>query len=97
MGCPPDDVSKGRRTLIGTWWLVFHEVGEEEWVRCGPGDTLVAPINTMHAFHNRTDEVSRFVSSSVYYHEVYFNEYARIVNVNVDDPLPQEKEPDGAG
>lgn len=51
----------------------------------------------MHAFHNRTDEVSRFVSSSVYYHEVYFNEYARIVNVNVDDPLPQEKEPDGAG
>jgi quercetin dioxygenase-like cupin family protein len=41
--------------------------GEEEWVLCGPGDTLVAPINTMHAFHNRTDEVSRFVSSSVYY------------------------------
>ncbi|MGA8477141.1 MAG: hypothetical protein WB696_04215 [Chthoniobacterales bacterium] len=45
----------------------------------------------MHAFHNRTDEVSRFVSSSVYYHEVYFNEYARIVNV--DDPLPPEKAP----
>jgi hypothetical protein len=68
--------------------------GEEEWVRCGPGDTLVAPINTMHAFHNRTDEVSRFVSSSVYYHEVYFNEYAR--RVNVDDPLPPAKEPTAA-
>jgi quercetin dioxygenase-like cupin family protein len=38
----------------------------------GPGDTLIAPMNALHAFHNRTEKPSRFISSSVYYHEVLF-------------------------
>jgi quercetin dioxygenase-like cupin family protein len=67
------------------------ERGQEEWVRCGPGDTLVAPMNALHAFHNRTGEPSRFVSSSVYYHEVFFEKYAPTVDVN--DPVPPKKEP----
>ncbi len=71
--------------------------GREDWVRCGAGDTLIAPINALHAFHNHTDKPSRFISSSVYYHEVFFKTYAP--TVNIDDPLPPEKEPteaDGA-
>ena len=51
----------------------------------GPGDTLVAPMNALHAFHNRTDKPSRFISSSVYYHEVFFETYAP--TVDVDDHL----------
>ena len=74
-----------------TDFLRVDEQGQEEWVRCGPGDTLVAPMNALHAFHNRTDKPSRFISSSVYYHEVFFELYAPTVDVN--DPLPLKKEP----
>jgi quercetin dioxygenase-like cupin family protein len=78
--------------VIGhTDFLRVDEQGQEEWVRCGPGDTLVAPMNALHAFHNRTDKPSRFISSSVYYHEVFFELYALTVDVN--DPLPSKKEP----
>jgi hypothetical protein len=52
---------------------------------------VIAPINALHAFYNRTDKLTRFISSSVYYHEVLFNAYAP--TVNIDDPLPPEKEP----
>src|SRR5271169_411127 len=74
-----------------TDFLRFDEQGEQRWVRCGPGDTLVAPMNALHAFHNRTDKPSRFNSSSVYYHEVFFETYAP--TVDVDDPVPSKKEP----
>jgi quercetin dioxygenase-like cupin family protein len=74
-----------------TDFLRIDERGQEEWVRCGPGDTLVAPINALHAFHNRTDKPSRFISSSVYYHEVLLESYGQIVNLN--DPLPPRREP----
>jgi len=74
-----------------TDFLRVNEDGEEEWVRCGPGDTLIAPMNALHAFHNRTDKVSRFISSSVYYHEVFFESYAPTVDIN--DPIPAETEP----
>ncbi|MBV8212042.1 MAG: cupin domain-containing protein [Verrucomicrobia bacterium] len=73
-----------------TDFLRIDEAGQEEWVRCGPGDTLIAPINALHAFHNRTDKPTRFLSSSVYYHQVLFDAYAP--TVNIDDPLPPEKE-----
>jgi quercetin dioxygenase-like cupin family protein len=74
-----------------TDFLRFDEQGKQRWVRCGPGDTLVAPINALHAFHNRTDKPSRFISSSVYYHEAALNKYG--VPVDVDAPLPPAKEP----
>src|ERR1700754_2079500 len=45
-----------------TDFVVIDDTGEEEWVRCGPGETLIAPINRLHAFHNRTDKPSRFLS-----------------------------------
>jgi quercetin dioxygenase-like cupin family protein len=63
-----------------TDFLRFDEHGKEEWVRCGPGDILVAAINALHAFHNRTDKPSRFISSSVYYHEVALDKYGLSVD-----------------
>jgi quercetin dioxygenase-like cupin family protein len=74
-----------------TDFVRFDEEGNEEWVRCGPGDTLVAAVNALHAFHNRTDQPSRFISSSVYYHEVALDKYG--VSVDVNDPLPPNGEP----
>jgi hypothetical protein len=49
------------------------------------------PINALHAFHNRTSQPARFISSSVYYHEVVFNNYAIPVDINA--PAPEKREP----
>jgi quercetin dioxygenase-like cupin family protein len=77
-----------------TDFLRMDEQGEEEWVRCGPGDTLVAPINALHAFHNRTERPSRFISSSVYYHEVALDRYG--LSVDISDALPTNRAPSEA-
>jgi Cupin domain len=68
-----------------TDFLRVDENGREEWVRCGAGDTLVAPMNALHAFHNRTDKPTRLISSSVYYHEIVLETFGKTVDVN--DPL----------
>jgi quercetin dioxygenase-like cupin family protein len=77
-----------------TDFLRIDEQGQKEWVRCGPGETLVAPINALHAFHNRTDKPSRFISSSVYYHQVALDRYG--VPVDIDAPHPPAGEPSEA-
>ena len=74
-----------------TDFLRINEQGREEWVRCGPGDTLIAPANALHAFHNRTDKPSRFLSSSGYYHEAALERYGQVVDINA--PFPPDKEP----
>jgi quercetin dioxygenase-like cupin family protein len=77
-----------------TDFLRIDEQGQKEWVRCGPGETLVAPINALHAFHNRTDKPSRFLSSSNYYHQVALDRYG--VPVDIDAPPPPAGEPSEA-
>lgn len=77
-----------------TDFLRIDDQGQEEWVRCGPGDTLIAPINALHAFHNRTGKPSRFLSTSVYYHQVALDRYG--VDVDVKDALPSSGEPSEA-
>jgi hypothetical protein len=77
--------------LIHTDFLRIDERGQEEWVRCEPGDTLVAPANALHAFHNRTDKSTRFLSSSSYHHQLTLDAYGQ--TVDVDAPLPPKKEP----
>jgi len=67
-------------------FLRYDEGDIEEWVRCGPGDTLIAGANARHAFHNRTKNPARFLSASVYYHEVALEKYSTSVDVN--DPAP---------
>jgi quercetin dioxygenase-like cupin family protein len=77
-----------------TDFLKIDEKGQNQWLRCGPGDTLVAPINALHAFHNRTGKPSRFISTSVYYHQVALDRYA--LPVDNLDPLPAAAEPSEA-
>lgn len=74
-----------------TDFLRIDAQGRKKWVRCGPGDTLVAPINALHAFHNRTDKPSRFISSSVYYHQLALDRYG--VPADMDAPHPPAGEP----
>ena len=75
-------------------FLRYDEDDTEEWVRCGPGDTMIAGANGLHAFHNRTDHPSRFLSASVYYHELALEKYGTSVDVN--DPAPANGTPSEA-
>src|SRR6516162_10279584 len=75
-------------------FLRYAEDDVEEWVRCGPADTMIAGANALHAFHNRTDHPSRFLSASVYYHEVALEKYGTPVDVN--DPAPANVMPSEA-
>ena len=75
-------------------FLRYDEDDIREWVRCGPGDTLIAGANALHAFHNRTHNPARFLSASVYYHEVALEKYGTPVNVN--DPIPANQPPSEA-
>jgi quercetin dioxygenase-like cupin family protein len=74
-----------------TDFLRIDEQGREEWVRGGSGDTLMVPANALHAFHNRTNKPSRFLSVSNYYHEVSLERYGQ--PVDVDAPAAPEREP----
>ncbi|RZU41642.1 cupin domain-containing protein [Edaphobacter modestus] len=67
-----------------TDFVTVNDQGEEEWVRCAAGETVIVPINRLHAFHNRTEKPSRFLSFSVYYHQVLFDRLAQ--EVDVDSP-----------
>ena len=78
-------------------FLRYDENDVEEWVRCGPGDTMIAGANAFHAFHNRTNKTSRFLSASVFYHEVALEKYGIPVDVNAPAPAnstPSEAEAD---
>ena len=78
-------------------FLRYDENDVEEWVRCGPGDTMIAGANAFHAFHNRTNKPSRFLSASVFYHEVALEKYGIPVDVNAPAPAnstPSEAEAD---
>jgi hypothetical protein len=55
---------------------------------------MIAGTNALHAFHNRTDKPARFLSASVYYHEVALEKYGSPVEVN--DPAPANKMPNEA-
>ena len=51
---------------------------------------MIASANTLHAFHNRTDKPTRFLSSSGYYHELTLNSAGQTVDVNAPAPLEKE-------
>ena len=55
---------------------------------------MIAGTNALHAFHNRTDKSARFLSASVYYHEVALEKYGILVDVN--DATPANKTPSEA-
>ena len=78
-----------------TDFATINDKGEEEWVRCAAGETVIVPINRLHAFHNRTDKPSRFLSFAVYYHQVLFERLGQEVDVDspqtvTTDANPQE-------
>jgi hypothetical protein len=48
----------------------------EEWITCAGGETIIIPINTLHAFYNRTEEPARLLSISTQLHQAFFDAVA---------------------
>jgi quercetin dioxygenase-like cupin family protein len=63
-----------------------------EWIKCSTGDSVTAPANAPHTFHNTSTQIARFLSVSTYYHETMFISGA--VSVDADAPPPAELPPD---
>jgi hypothetical protein len=45
----------------------------EEWITCAVGDTIIIPINALHAFYNRTKKPARLLSISTQLHQAFFD------------------------
>ena len=65
--------------------------GAQEWLQADAGESVTAPPNAPHSFFNGTDRPARYLSVSVYYHEVLFDEAG--IEVGIDDPMPAAPDP----
>ena len=75
--------------------MSFARMSEDEtveWIECSAGDSVIAPANAPHTFHNRGTQIARFLSVSTYYHETMFISGA--VSVGADAPPPANLPPD---
>jgi quercetin dioxygenase-like cupin family protein len=45
----------------------------EEWITCAGGETIIIPINALHAFYNRTEKSARLLSISTQLHQAFFD------------------------
>ena len=60
--------------------------GQQEWVSCGRGDTLIVPPNAFHCFANRSGAPARLLSTANLLHQAFFDEAARPALAT--DPAP---------
>jgi quercetin dioxygenase-like cupin family protein len=57
---------------------------DEEWITCIDGETIVIPINALHAFYNRTEKPAQLLSISTQLHQAFFD---ALVDTDQADPL----------
>jgi len=70
----------------------LSDKGDVEWITCDAGDSVTAPANAPHRFHNHAAEPATFLSVSNHYHEVMLNSGG--IAVKIDDPLPTDIAPE---
>ena len=58
-----------------TWKVKNADTGHE-WVAASSGETVVVPINGLHAFYNRTSTPARLLSISNQLHQGFFDAVA---------------------
>ena len=73
-------------------FALMNNPGAVEWVRCSFGDSIVAPPNAPHTFHNRSSKPAAFVGVSTYQHELMLKSSGDPVAVT--DPQPTAVPPD---
>jgi quercetin dioxygenase-like cupin family protein len=60
--------------------------GQEEWITCQAGETVVVGPDSVHAFRNGSGKPARFLSISTQQHQAFFDACA--VTARNDDPAP---------
>ena len=60
--------------------------GQEEWIPCQGGETVIAGPDVVHGFRNISGKPARFLSVSTQLHQAFFDECA--VTARTDDPIP---------
>jgi quercetin dioxygenase-like cupin family protein len=58
-------------------FLQVTDVGEE-WITCSGGETIIIPINALHAFYNRVAKPARLLSISTQLHQAFFDSVAEM-------------------
>lgn len=70
----------------------LNDEGTVIWLSCTAGESVMAPPNAPHAFHNHGTKPGKFLSVSNYYYEVMLNTAeARVNNIQ---PLPTKMSPE---
>jgi quercetin dioxygenase-like cupin family protein len=60
--------------------------GQQDWVSCERGETLIVPPNAFHGFANRSGAPARLLSTANLLHQAFFDEASRPALAT--DPLP---------
>ena len=60
----------------------------EEWITCASGETIIIPINALHAFYNRTDKPARLLSISTQLHQAFFDAVEETDRADSLDSMP---------
>ena len=60
--------------------------GQEEWIPCQAGETVIAGPDVVHGFRNLSGKPARFLSVSTQLHQAFFDDCA--VPARNDDPIP---------
>lgn len=60
--------------------------GQQEWVSCAQGESLIVPPNAFHGFANRSGQPARLLSTANLLHQAFFDEAARPALAT--DPMP---------
>jgi quercetin dioxygenase-like cupin family protein len=63
----------------------------EEWIICSEGETIIIPINALHAFYNRYEKPARLICISTQLHQAFFDavEEAKRATPLDSMPMPQ--------
>jgi Cupin domain len=70
------------------------DVGDE-WIICAEGETIIVPINALHAFYNRSEKPARLLSISTQLHQAFFDAVGKADRTDpfADMPKPQAMAP----
>lgn len=95
---PGDGVPLHTHPYVEIFYVLTGEVdflrvgdGGNEWVPAAPGETVIVPINGLHAFYNRTAGTARLLSISNQLHQGFFDAVAEADRIApfADMPFPE--------
>ena len=73
-------------------FALMNEQGEVEWVRCSAGDSISAPPNAPHTFHNHGEKPAKFLGVSTHQHELMLKSSGKPIGAT--EPVPTTVAPD---